>query len=130
VLPTAPALVMTWSSLRLPLLPERACVQLPMYSLVSFGCYSLWCIGFNLFCFRDCPEASEELMQVLTVSPVSRRVSRAVTSLLASTAVAVCCTVAARRTAVVLCGVSQEIAVALNDLKTRHKFDDSARKRA
>ena len=35
-----------------------------MYLLVAFGCYSLWCIGFNLFVFRDCPEAFHELQQV------------------------------------------------------------------
>lgn len=39
-------------------------VQLPIYLLVAFGCYSLAAIGINLFLFRDCPEASVELAQV------------------------------------------------------------------
>lgn len=43
--------------------PCRACPQLPMYLLVSFGCYSLGVIGFNLFRFNDCREASDELVQ-------------------------------------------------------------------
>jgi hypothetical protein len=42
--------------------PRRS--QLPWYALVAFGSYSLWCIGFNLFNFRDCPEASVELAKV------------------------------------------------------------------
>jgi dolichyl-phosphate mannosyltransferase polypeptide 3 len=39
-------------------------MQLPWYLLVAFGSYSLWCIGYNLFMFRDCPEASLELADV------------------------------------------------------------------
>lgn len=41
---------------------HMAVVQiLPWYLLVAFGSYSLWCIGYNLFNFGDCPEASVEL---------------------------------------------------------------------
>lgn len=34
-----------------------------MYLLVAFGCYSLGTIGFNLFRFKDCPQAMEDLTQ-------------------------------------------------------------------
>eukprot|EP00830_Metopus_es_P011491 TRINITY_DN2298_c0_g1_i3.p2 TRINITY_DN2298_c0_g1~~TRINITY_DN2298_c0_g1_i3.p2 ORF type:complete len:133 (+),score=29.96 TRINITY_DN2298_c0_g1_i3:51-401(+) len=33
----------------------------PVYALISFGCYSLLRIGINLITIRDCPEAFEEL---------------------------------------------------------------------
>ena len=45
--------------------------QLPVYALVVFGCYSLACIGVNLFRFRDCPEAAEELKGVSSVLSLS-----------------------------------------------------------
>ena len=38
--------------------------QLPLYALVSFGCYSLASISMSLLAVRDCPEASDELNQV------------------------------------------------------------------
>ncbi len=44
--------------------PPGTPMQLPWYLLVAFGSYSLWCIGYNLFMFRDCPEASLELADV------------------------------------------------------------------
>jgi hypothetical protein len=34
-----------------------------MWALVAFGSYSLACIGYNLFFFYDCPEASVELTE-------------------------------------------------------------------
>ena len=40
------------------------CEQLPLWALVSFGAYSLASIGYNLFIFRECPEAFTELEQV------------------------------------------------------------------
>lgn len=38
--------------------------QLPWWLLVSFGSYALWCLGWGLFTFRDCPEAYTELLGV------------------------------------------------------------------
>jgi dolichyl-phosphate mannosyltransferase polypeptide 3 len=38
--------------------------QVPWWLLVSFGSYSLWCLGWGLFTFRDCPEAYAELLEV------------------------------------------------------------------
>jgi hypothetical protein len=37
---------------------------LPLYALMTFGCISLWSIGFSLLCFRDMPEAAAQLEQV------------------------------------------------------------------
>jgi Dolichol-phosphate mannosyltransferase subunit 3 (DPM3) len=31
---------------------------------VTFGSYSLWCLGWGLMTFRDCPDAHMELMGV------------------------------------------------------------------
>lgn len=38
--------------------------KLPWWLLVSFGSYALWCLGWGLFTFRDCPEAYTELLGV------------------------------------------------------------------
>ncbi|KAG6334003.1 hypothetical protein ID866_5086 [Astraeus odoratus] len=36
---------------------------IPWWLLVSFGSYSLWCLGWGIFTFRDCPEAYHELLK-------------------------------------------------------------------
>lgn len=46
------------------MLTVAACCQLPLWAVVSFGAYSLASIGYNLFIFRECPEAFSELEQV------------------------------------------------------------------
>jgi len=43
--------------------------QIPWWLLVSFGSYALWCLGWGLFTFRDCPEAYTELLGVCYVLP-------------------------------------------------------------
>ncbi|XP_057683855.1 dolichol-phosphate mannosyltransferase subunit 3 [Corythoichthys intestinalis] len=34
---------------------------MPLYLLVSFGCYSLLTVGYRVATFNDCQEAAEEL---------------------------------------------------------------------
>jgi len=49
--------------------PEQQVVQLlPLWALVSFGAYSLGCIGYNLLIFRECPEAFTELEKDLAAA--------------------------------------------------------------
>lgn len=36
---------------------------MPMYLLVSFGCYSLATVGYRVATFNDCEEAAEQLQQ-------------------------------------------------------------------
>ncbi|KAF8224874.1 dolichol-phosphate mannosyltransferase subunit 3 [Tricholoma matsutake] len=52
--------------LSIPLLEDQIAQQilpvLPWWLLVSFGSYALWCLGWGLFTFRDCPEAYTELL--------------------------------------------------------------------
>jgi hypothetical protein len=50
-----------------PLITHTHTTQLPIYSLMAFGSYSLFVIGYKLFVFPDCPEASEELREEVSV---------------------------------------------------------------
>ncbi|KZV89625.1 hypothetical protein EXIGLDRAFT_695432 [Exidia glandulosa HHB12029] len=36
-------------------------VQLPWWTLVSFGSYALWTLGWAMLSIRECPEAYDEL---------------------------------------------------------------------
>ncbi|XP_061787104.1 dolichol-phosphate mannosyltransferase subunit 3 [Nerophis lumbriciformis] len=36
---------------------------MPLYLLVSFGCYSLATVGYRLATFNDCDQAAEELQR-------------------------------------------------------------------
>lgn len=38
-------------------------LQMPIYALIVFGCYSLATIGYRVATFNDCVEASESLKQ-------------------------------------------------------------------
>ncbi|KAH7882525.1 dolichol-phosphate mannosyltransferase subunit 3 [Phlebopus sp. FC_14] len=60
-------LLALFAVLPLPLVSTEVSAQIlpliPWWLLVSFGSYSLWCLGWGLFTFRDCPEAYHELMK-------------------------------------------------------------------
>lgn len=45
-------------------LPSCGVGKLPLWVLVSFGAYSLASIGYELFIFRECPDAYRELEKV------------------------------------------------------------------
>jgi dolichyl-phosphate mannosyltransferase polypeptide 3 len=47
--------------IRLPSQIRDVLIPLPIYFLVSFGCFSLFYIGLKLIAFNDCVEASEAL---------------------------------------------------------------------
>ncbi|XP_044304673.1 dolichol-phosphate mannosyltransferase subunit 3 [Varanus komodoensis] len=59
----------TWATLALDLLGldllpptwYQVLWPLPIYLLVTFGCYALGIIGYRLATFNDCEEASQEL---------------------------------------------------------------------
>ncbi|KAH7101107.1 dolichol-phosphate mannosyltransferase subunit 3 [Auriculariales sp. MPI-PUGE-AT-0066] len=38
-------------------------VVLPWWTLVAFGSYSLWTLGWGMLSFRECPDAFHELTQ-------------------------------------------------------------------
>ncbi|KAJ4928418.1 hypothetical protein JOQ06_016210 [Pogonophryne albipinna] len=48
--------------LRLPQSYREAAWPMPLYLLVSFGCYSLGTVGYRVATFNDCDEASAELL--------------------------------------------------------------------
>ncbi|XP_034066175.1 dolichol-phosphate mannosyltransferase subunit 3 [Gymnodraco acuticeps] len=47
---------------RLPQSYREAAWPMPLYLLVSFGCYSLGTVGYRVATFNDCDEASAELL--------------------------------------------------------------------
>ena len=60
---------LAWACARLGVAPEPAHVEFgilvaPFLFLTALGCYALATIGFNLYRFNDCEEASEELTRV------------------------------------------------------------------
>ena len=54
-----------------------ALCQLPLWALVSLGTYSLASIGYQLFIFRECPEAFKELEKVRQHSLLTATLSAA-----------------------------------------------------
>mmetsp|Transcript_29309 Transcript_29309/g.47310 ORF Transcript_29309/g.47310 Transcript_29309/m.47310 type:complete len:95 (-) Transcript_29309:116-400(-) len=63
-------LLLLWATFVFPQSPFRATgkffdvlIVLPLYSLVSFGCYSLAQISWNLLAFREVPEAYISLLK-------------------------------------------------------------------
>ncbi|XP_077404899.1 dolichol-phosphate mannosyltransferase subunit 3 [Vanacampus margaritifer] len=40
---------------------REVALPMPLYLLVSFGCYSLATVGYRVATFNDCKEAAEEL---------------------------------------------------------------------
>uniref|UniRef100_A0A3Q3XFL3 Dolichol-phosphate mannosyltransferase subunit 3 n=1 Tax=Mola mola TaxID=94237 RepID=A0A3Q3XFL3_MOLML len=64
------ALVAVWAlltfdllDLSLPQTYREVAWPMPVYLLVSFGCYSLAIVGYRVATFNDCEEAAEELRQ-------------------------------------------------------------------
>lgn len=64
------ALVAVWAlltfdllDLSLPQTYREVAWSMPVYLLVSFGCYSLAIVGYRVATFNDCEEAAEELRQ-------------------------------------------------------------------
>ena len=62
------ALVAVWAllafdllDLSLPQTYREVAWPMPLYLLVSFGCYSLAIVGYRVATFNDCEEAAEEL---------------------------------------------------------------------
>ncbi|CAN9503731.1 unnamed protein product [Ophioblennius macclurei] len=47
--------------LRLPRSYRELAWPMPVYLLVSFGCYSLAAVGYRVATFNDCEEAAKEL---------------------------------------------------------------------
>ncbi|KAF8655377.1 hypothetical protein AX16_003074 [Volvariella volvacea WC 439] len=45
---------------------EEILPVIPWWLLVSFGSYALWSLGWDLFTFRDCPEAYTELLSEIS----------------------------------------------------------------
>lgn len=64
--------------LYLPLVGDEIAQQIlpviPWWLLVSFGSYALWCLGWGIFTFRDCPEAYTELLGEITQAKNDLRV--------------------------------------------------------
>ncbi|KAM4724671.1 dolichol-phosphate mannosyltransferase subunit 3 [Anableps anableps] len=49
--------------LSLPLTYREVALPMPLYLLVSFGCYSLATVGYRVATFNDCDEAARELQE-------------------------------------------------------------------
>ncbi|XP_019958071.1 dolichol-phosphate mannosyltransferase subunit 3 [Paralichthys olivaceus] len=49
--------------LSLPLAYREVAWPMPLYLLVSFGCYSLATVGYRVATFNDCEEAARELQE-------------------------------------------------------------------
>ncbi|KAJ0055062.1 hypothetical protein NL108_008981 [Boleophthalmus pectinirostris] len=49
--------------LRLPDTYREVAWPMPLYLLVSFGCYSLATVGYRVATFNDCDEAARELQE-------------------------------------------------------------------
>ncbi|KAJ0003433.1 hypothetical protein NQD34_008531 [Periophthalmus magnuspinnatus] len=49
--------------LRLPDTYREVAWPMPLYLLVSFGCYSLATVGYRVATFNDCEEAARELQE-------------------------------------------------------------------
>lgn len=49
--------------LSLPETYREVAWPMPLYLLVSFGCYSLATVGYRVATFNDCEEAAKELQQ-------------------------------------------------------------------
>ncbi|XP_054909609.1 dolichol-phosphate mannosyltransferase subunit 3 [Poeciliopsis prolifica] len=49
--------------LRLPRTYREVAWPIPVYLLVSFGCYSLAAVGYRVATFNDCDEAARELQE-------------------------------------------------------------------
>lgn len=49
--------------LSLPKTYREVAWPMPLYLLVSFGCYSLATVGYRVATFNDCEEAAKELQQ-------------------------------------------------------------------
>lgn len=49
--------------LSLPQTYREVAWPMPLYLLVSFGCYALATVGYRLATFNDCEEASKELQR-------------------------------------------------------------------
>ncbi|XP_029022494.1 dolichol-phosphate mannosyltransferase subunit 3 [Betta splendens] len=49
--------------LKLPKTYREVAWPMPLYLLVSFGCYSLATVGYRVATFNDCEEAAKELQQ-------------------------------------------------------------------
>ncbi|OCT69615.1 dolichol-phosphate mannosyltransferase subunit 3 [Xenopus laevis] len=52
--------------LDLPLPLQQVIWPLPVYVLVTFGCFSLATVGYRLATFNDCEEAARELHQQIS----------------------------------------------------------------
>ncbi|KAM9823660.1 dolichol-phosphate mannosyltransferase subunit 3 [Neosynchiropus ocellatus] len=50
-------------NLKVPLLYREVAWPMPLYLLVTFGCYSLATVGYRVATFNDCEEAALELQQ-------------------------------------------------------------------
>jgi dolichyl-phosphate mannosyltransferase polypeptide 3 len=51
-------------------------LQLPLWSIVSFGAYLLFKLGYGVFSFNDVPEAHEELMKQIEQAKADLRKRR------------------------------------------------------
>ncbi|XP_071356697.1 dolichol-phosphate mannosyltransferase subunit 3 [Trachinotus anak] len=49
--------------LNLPQAYREVAWPMPLYLLVSFGCYSLATVGYRVATFNDCEEAAKELLE-------------------------------------------------------------------
>uniref|UniRef100_A0A3P8SHY7 Dolichol-phosphate mannosyltransferase subunit 3 n=1 Tax=Amphiprion percula TaxID=161767 RepID=A0A3P8SHY7_AMPPE len=49
--------------LKLPQPYREVAWPMPLYLLVSFGCYSLATVGYRVATFNDCEEAAKELQE-------------------------------------------------------------------
>ncbi|KAF7210961.1 dolichol-phosphate mannosyltransferase subunit 3 [Nothobranchius furzeri] len=52
--------------LSLPRVYREIAWPMPLYLLVTFGCYSLATVGFRVATFNDCDEAARELQEQIT----------------------------------------------------------------
>ncbi|KAG7500707.1 dolichol-phosphate mannosyltransferase subunit 3 [Solea senegalensis] len=57
--------LVTWDllDLRLPQTYRDVAWPMPLYLLVTFGCYSLATVGYRVATFNDCDEAALELQE-------------------------------------------------------------------
>ncbi|NXH10616.1 DPM3 mannosyltransferase, partial [Bucco capensis] len=69
------ALALAPPGLQLPTPFRQALLPLPVYLLVTFGCYSLATVGYRLATFNDCEEAAAELQEQISAAraDLSRR---------------------------------------------------------
>ena len=67
------ALALSPAGLRLPEPFRQALLPLPVYLLVTLGCFSLAAVGFRLATFNDCEEAAAELQEHIAMARADLR---------------------------------------------------------